>query len=108
MKISATYNQQLTERIHMVMVRKFLILRSAKSISDRLLDPLAFAHQRLRFPIHIHAIHIDIARPDHPVNVNKALVRALLKQLRGIESLRVAHARAVGLPERDVTDRKST
>jgi hypothetical protein len=37
MKISATYNQQLTERIHMVMVRKFLILRSAKSISDRLL-----------------------------------------------------------------------
>ena len=38
MKISATYHQQLTERIHMVMVRKFLILRSAKSISDRLLD----------------------------------------------------------------------
>src|ERR1035438_5780635 len=38
MKISATYNQQLTERIHMVMVRKFLILRSAKSISDRLLE----------------------------------------------------------------------
>jgi hypothetical protein len=38
MKISATYHQQLTARIHMVMVRKFLILRSAKSISDRLLD----------------------------------------------------------------------
>ena len=38
MKISATYNQQLTERIHMVMVRKFLILRSEKSISDRLLE----------------------------------------------------------------------
>jgi hypothetical protein len=30
MKISATYNQQLTEGIHMVMVRKFLILRFSK------------------------------------------------------------------------------
>jgi hypothetical protein len=44
MKISATYNQQLTEKIHVVMVRKLLILRSAKSISDRLLVNLPRRH----------------------------------------------------------------
>ena len=38
MTISATYNQQLTDEIHVVMICKLLILRSAKSISDRLLE----------------------------------------------------------------------
>ena len=37
MKISSTRNQSLTDKLQSLMARKRVILRSAKSISDRLL-----------------------------------------------------------------------
>jgi hypothetical protein len=65
------------------------------SISQRRppLNPLAFAHQWLNDPIRGHTIHVHLARPNHPVNVDQARIRTYRRQLLGIHLVPADEAR---------------
>src|ERR1700727_389421 len=67
------------------------------------LDPLALAHQGLRTSISSDAIYIHLARADHPVHVDQALIRAQSRKLCRIHLLAANQARGVSLPQRNMT-----
>src|SRR5437879_6356503 len=67
------------------------------------LHPLTLAHQRLCRARSRDAIQVDLARADHPVHVEQAVIRALFCQRRRIHGVSATDTSAVCLAECNVT-----
>ena len=84
--------------------------RTAQSISsevnkyrgERTLDPLPRAHHGLRTARCVDAVHVDVIRSDHLVDVNQTAVRAVRRELFLREAVTILQACAVGLPQGNV------
>ena len=64
--------------------------------------PLALAHHRHAAAVGVDAVDVDLARADHPVDVDQALVAALRRDLLRRQLGAVDEAFRVALAERDV------
>src|SRR5580658_4321432 len=64
--------------------------------------PLAFAEDRRAGALRVEAVDVDLVRADHPIDMDHALVAALLGDLLGAELRAVDEAFRVALPKRDV------
>src|SRR5579862_6817557 len=80
----------------------YLYLEEFTEIEEGGLNPLTPPNQGLRRTREGNAVNIQLVRSDHPVHMDKAVIRALGRKLLRRELVAIDQARTVSLPQRNV------